>query len=881
MSADPLRNATSIVTSGDITSGRGMFGMTTSIADTAATPILQTPGTFYSNYYSHYGVSLSQNGEFILDQIGTSGLSVGYTMCIDCTTGPGQLTVRAFDLTIIAIMVAGDKLFLTAQGATSNWRSSFAVPQGQNNYLLVYNGSYPRVQTLPIQKELSINGSQEYGIKCLTSFDFSEPLFWTAVAQTNANRIVSLANSNTLINTTALTGVANHVTLASDTCGIILTDSSLSSIVSSKSCNATPTLGSASTVIASAGSTSTTATGLSAVVTSNNATISHNGTGSSTVIGSSNSSLTTTTGNNLIADSVNTSINGPTSTISAITSTDCTITTSATARSSIIACNNSTFDFDGVSLSSHIANIGLTISEIRNSSATVFIGTNSCGTSNTGGTSTSPFLCSFVIGSISSALNLFVGTNDSTIASGIIASSSCIMNTGITATTASLISASTEQSGIRGAMGSHITASRTCSINTGTNCFTAADSGVAQTGTIITSVISSDTVSVTGDNSNTFNSITGFSNPAAGRTILSSHNPTFVSASDLRYCVMGGYNTMNWSIDSKTGNYYGAGIFNAGTPLPGLAEMYENLVDGKLPYGRLLQIEDGKVRLATNGEVGFMVSRPYETAAFVGGNPYYDWPKKFLTDEFGLPIYKDYTIDEYKVLLSQLGQTDDEIKSLTDGQEGSIRYKVLNPDFDLAKVYIPRSNREDQWTTCEKSGIVVVEYKGSLSIGDCVVSTGEGIAKQSIRKTNIKVIEVIDERFAKVDIENVLTNDYVDIAGSAVSDVSKTSSYSVGLPTDVVIRSLSFADDTLKLAKPTKLKLNIDVVGDMSLATDLLVCLKSDSATLWFDTVYARSSGAYKVKSTLKAIVPAGDYKINFVTSKTLPTKYTGCVKLY
>lgn len=880
MSADPLHNTTSIVTSGDITSGRGMFGMTTSIADTAATPILQAPGTFYSNYYSHYGVSLSQNGEFILDQIGTSGLSVGYTMCIDCTTGPGQLTVRAFDLTIIAVMVAGDKLFLTAQGATSNWRSSFAVPQGQNNYLLVYNGSYPRVQTLPIQKELSIDGSQRYGIKCLTSFDFSEPAFWTAVAQTNLNRIVSLANSNTLINTTGLTGIANHVTLASDTCGTILTDSSLSSIMSSKSCNMTPTLGSASTVIASAGSTSTTATGLSAVVTSNNATISHNGTGSSTVIGSSNSSLTTTTGNNFIADSVNTSINGPTSTISAITSTDCTITSSATARSSIIACNNSTFDFDGISLSSSIANIGLDVKELRNSAGTVFIGTNSSGIGDNGGTSTSPFLYSFLIGTVSSTMTLFPATTTGTIASGVLASTNSNISTGSVITSASVVSACNNSS-VRGTSHSHITASETCTINTGNACIVAASSGATQTNAIITSVISSDTTSVVGNGDNTFSSVNGYSNTAAGRTILSSHNPTFVSASDLRYCVMGGYNTMNWSIDSKTGNYYGAGIFNAGTPLPGLAEMYENIVDGKLPYGRLLQIEDGKVRLATNGEVGFMISRPYETAAFVGGNPYYDWPKKFLTDEFGLPIYKDYTIDEYKVLLSQLGQTDDEIKSLTDNQEGPIRYKVLNPDFDLAKVYIPRSNREDQWTTCEKSGIVVIEYKGSLSIGDCVVSAGDGVAKQSIRKTNIKVIEVIDERFAKVDIENVLTNDYVDVAGSAVSDVSKTSSYSVGLPADVAIRSLSFADDTLKLAKPTKLKLNIDVVGDMSLATDLLVCLKSDSITLWFDTVYARSSGAYKVKSTLKAIVPTGDYKINFVTSKSLPTKYTGCVKLY
>ena len=888
MSANPSRNTTSIATSGDITSGRGMFGMTTTVADTSLTPILQTPGAFYSDYYAHYMVSLSQNGEFRLAQIGPAGVSVGYTMCINCTTGPGQLTVRAFDSTVIAVMVAGDKLLLTATGSTSSWRSSFAVPQGQNNYLLVYNGNYPRVQTLPVQKEISIDGSQQYGIKCLTSFDFDEPAFWTAVAQTNANRIVSLANTNSAINTTGLTSIANHVTIASDTCNAVLTDSSLSSIISSKTCDTAPILGGISSTIASAGCSSSNASGLSIVLTSNDAKIDHNGNGSSTIIGSTSSQITNANGNNLIVGSVKTFIDGPSSNISSLSSINCNIVSGSDAMASVINCEACDFKFTGASRMSFMSNISSSFTELRDSFGSTFISNNSIGVSDSGGSSTHPFDYSFALGTVGCALNIFPGS-ENVVASGMIASTNSALYTYVNGSTASLISAS-DGSLFVGSTNCHVTASSASSFQDGVKCFIAAGDNnqfydratmsviagsdvSAQTSTIISSIISSDNISMKGDGNNVYNSGTGYPNIRAGVTILSSHliNPS--SAGDLRYCVIGGYNDTTWSIDSKTGNYYGLGIFNAGTPLPGLAELYENLIDGKLPYGRLLQIEDGKVRLAANGEVGFMISRPYETAAFVGGNPYYDWPKKFLTDEFGLPMYKDYTQDEYKALLDKLGQTDTKIS------EGPIRYKVLNPDYDPTKAYVPRSNREDQWTTCEKSGIVVVEYKGSLSIGDCIVSAGEGIAKQSVRKTNIKVIDIINEQFAKVDIENILCNDYIDIDGSTVV-VPAGGSYATGLPTDVAIRSLSFTDDTLKLAKPTNLKMTIDFTGDMTLATDLLVCLRSDQP-LWFDTVYARTSGAYKVKSTLKATVPAGEYKINFVTSKTLPAKYTGYVKLY
>jgi hypothetical protein len=972
-----------------------MFGMTTTVVDTAAGPILQTPGAFYSNYYSHYLISVSVNGEFDLAAIG-AGVSIGYTTVIDCTTGVGQLTVKAADTSVIAVLLAGDKLFLTATAATSSWKSSFAVPQGQNNLLLVYSGTYPRVQLLPVQKEISINGSSQYGVKFLTSFDSTEPAFWTAVAQTNLNRIGSLGNNNSVINTTGLTGAAVHTTISSNACNTTLTGISYSSVLASNTCTNNPSLSCTSLIAASNGSSATTAgagtsaviasdgssatnptgsvaivgsrtatisntTGVSSIIGSNTCVATQTGAGVSSIIGSrsanvnsnttgvvgidsstttvnvtnttgiagishsSGTTLTNTSGVTMVEGSITcNAVSSGTCTAAIVGSQTSTVTTTGTGANSVISSTGSSvtspngimtvigcvntsltcnaqpaimasiastgcnFTSENLSIAAFIANVAASVSGIRGSPGLTLMGTNACLIIDFGaGTVTTPFSYSSMHSCISCTFISQVGATGKFTSSGVYASTSCnFINTGATVSADNFIGSS-NNGNVVGSSQSTITSSTTGSIQNSTTshvtagdnnqCFTSVASLIGasnigtHTSTIISSIISSDNASLTGDGINTFNPATGYANSRAGITILSSHSPIIATASDIRYCVIGGYNAATWSIDSKTGNFYGLGVFNAGTPLPGLAEMYENQVVGVIPYGRLLQLADGKVRPSTNGESGFMISRPYETAAFVGGNPVYDWPKKYLTDEFGLAIYQDYTKDEYIAMLKILGKTDEEIAKM---EIGDVTHaKKLNPEYDPEQVYRPRSTRTDQWSTCEKSGIVVVEYSGSLSVGDYVVSAGEGIAKQANRKTNIKVIEIVDSSFAKVDIENAQYGEYVALGGSVAGFAS--------LPAGISVRGVSFGDSSITLSETSKLKLIVEVGGDMMLATDLLVNLSDGTNTYWFSTTYARTSGSYKICSTLKSAIPAGEYRINFVTSKTPPTAYTGSLKLY
>ena len=909
MSANPVRNVISF-SSGDITSGRNMLGLTTRVVDASAGPILQTPGTFYSDYFTNYLVSVTGSGFFDLAQIGT-GVSVGYTMCINCTTGAGQLTVRAFDTSVVAVMVAGDKIFLTASASTSTWRVSYAVPSGSNNLLLVYNGTNPRADTLPIQKEISIDGSFQYGVKCLTSFDFNEPAFWTNVAQTNENRIVSLANTGSIINTIGLVAAACHLTAASSACTTNLSNLSYTSTLASVSCTTNPSAQGKSLFGASSNSAIViTGDGGSSILGSNICTSNNtsgntfiaasansnagNTTGKSVIIGSESSDVTTNgNGSNVIIGSTGSTSVGPTSITSIISSQNCSTTSTLGAVASVIASRNCDLVLEDASIITAISSNSLTVNGIYGSDGLSFISTNNQFTLSQTGVVVNPFpYCSSISCNQSIMVSQPTTTSNTSYSSTLCCSACNIVNVGNNPSAYNAIIGCSSSSVIGSINSTQLSGNATavqdssyCNISSSDNsqCTTSArytnlgaTFGTVYEGTIISSSLSSDTVTVTGNGSTSFNAITGYANTRAGVTILSSHSINPVSAGDLRYCVIGGFNTPTWSIDSKTGNYYGQGVFNAGTPLPGIAEMYENLVVGVIPYGRLLQLEDGKVRLATNGESGFVISRPHSTAAFIGGNPMFDWPKKYITDEFGLPVYQDYTKDEYVAILKSQGKTDGEIESMELGD--IVRDKKLNPAFDPKQLYVPRSDRADEWTTCEKSGIVVVEYVGQLSVGDYVVSASNGFAKQATRKTNIKVL-AIDGLFAKVDIENASYGEYVSLAGS-IPNTGVTSN-ATGLPADVVIKSLSFTDNNVVLARDTKLKLVIEVTGDMMTATDLLVNLSNGVNIYWFGTSYARTSGGYRINSVIKSVIPAGSYKINFVTTKTQPSNFTGSLKLY
>lgn len=744
MSADPLRNQSSISLRGDINCGFGQLGLTTQTIDTSVGVINHVPGSQYSGYYSHYLVNISagNNADFILAPIG-SGVSVGYTMQIDCLNNAvttNSLTIRSSDNVIVGRLWSGGKLFLTAVTSANTWSAVYGVPTGSDNLLIVYDGPYPRVGLLPIQKEISVNPSNEYGIKSIQSYDATDAsnLPPGAISITNTNKVVVMGSSGVScpsLNT--LTDVDSCASIVG--CRQIVFDPEANTdfVVGAVACYAAlPNTGFINILDLSRGLFMGGCQECSLVQTSAAGSIITN----SGILWSENCVIDGTTNGAVMRR------------LGIASSTSCNIL-GTSDNSNIIGCN-----LVDISDTAYGVAIASTESDINGANSRV-----------------SALYSSSLVTSTDNRQSSIISSYQSTVSSA---------------------------------------------------------SQVA--------LIASDDVTLTGNGVYTYGA-NGGDNSRSGVSVISSHGiASITSANDLRYCVIGGYNGVTWSVDSKTGTYYGS-VYNNSQPLPGFAEMFENL-SGEIPHGRLLQLENGKVRLARNGETGFMISRPYESAAFVAGNPYHDWHKKYLVDHFG------QTITE------------------TDPETG-IMTKKLNPEYDPTKQYVPRSQRPE-WTTCEKLGIVVVEYTGKISVGDYLISAADGVAKRSARKSNIRVLELLDGvSYAKVDLANQQLPDYVD------EKVSITSGIVTSLPTDISIRDITFAGDTISIASESRIKISVNLVGDFLLASDVFVSLVGKSNSYDLLTSYSKAKSVYTISMIYRGVVQPDVYKLVFSTSKTLPAE--------
>ena len=766
MSANPRRNTFSYRAQGDINCGRGQLGMTTRPQSTTTAVINQTPGSIYSDYYSRYliNIAIGFSADFVLAPIAlNTGIALGYSACISClsTGSPNtsdSLTIKSSSGTIIGRLWSGGKAFLTAVSVPDIWNVTYAVPEGLDNRLIVYTGTYPEVRTLPIQKEFYFDGAYQYGIKCIQSFDVDYPAD-NLVNYDNLNRIVFEGCTNfTTDGIPDLRYPAINLYAACNNVYYKVNNESITAMIScygdSRILNINDSKG-----VFYAGC--------------NNAVLDYN---------KGEKNVNTCGAIHSEAVSVDASAGG-----------------AIMSNCSIIGSNSATFAFNS------------TTDDI---STSVIIGCR-----NVRSTSGSE-------NSLASSLETYnILSNRTT------------------------ISASES---------SYINGSRMIGIS---NSY---QSNISQS--ILSSMISCDTCQNTIDGDGIFDHDgTAFVNNRAGITILSSASiPPIVTGSDIRYCVIGGYKEPTWSIDSKTGNFYGLGRFNSGVALPGFAEMYKNAGGIVIPYGRLLRIEDDKIRLATNGEYGFMISRPFENTAFVAGCPEFEWPHKYELDTFGFPIMQEYTRDEYINVLTTIGYSADEISAMNIPDVGT--YKKYNLSYNIRNVYMPRSVRRDEWTTCEKMGIVIAEYSGTISAGDYLISGADGIAKLATHKTNIKVLNIIDAQYAKVDIANQYMSDYVDETVNIVGGIA------TGLPVNISIRNILFSDNNIQISNAIKCKIVVSLVGDALLRDDLRVQLVGTN-TYEFEISYSRLVASYTIEGKYSGIIQPDAYTLTFITASILPAQ--------
>ena len=186
----------------------------------------------------------------------------------------------------------------------------------------------------------------------------------------------------------------------------------------------------------------------------------------------------------------------------------------------------------------------------------------------------------------------------------------------------------------------------------------------------------------------------------------------------------------------------------AGTVSPSGADYaeYFEWADGNTEsedrIGCLVALEGNKIKKANStDEILGIISGSQSVA---GDSAEMNWCNKYLKDEFDRIIYDE------KIVHHDAIYDKDNVK-VRDEYDETVRIPKINPDYNSELEYVPRSKRKE-WGAVGLLGKIKVRYTGELSVGDYITAQN-GIAIKSETKTNLRVLEIINDHIARILIK--------------------------------------------------------------------------------------------------------------------------------
>ena len=186
----------------------------------------------------------------------------------------------------------------------------------------------------------------------------------------------------------------------------------------------------------------------------------------------------------------------------------------------------------------------------------------------------------------------------------------------------------------------------------------------------------------------------------------------------------------------------------AGTVSPSGADYaeYFEWADGNTEsedrIGYLVALDGNKIKKAnTTDEILGIISGSQSVA---GDSAEMNWCNKYLKDEFDRIIYDEKTVHHDAIY-------DKDNVKVRDEYDETVRIPKLNPDYNSELKYVPRSKRKE-WGAVGLLGKIKVRYTGELSVGDYITAQN-GIAIKSETKTNLRVLEIINDHIARILIK--------------------------------------------------------------------------------------------------------------------------------
>ena len=197
-----------------------------------------------------------------------------------------------------------------------------------------------------------------------------------------------------------------------------------------------------------------------------------------------------------------------------------------------------------------------------------------------------------------------------------------------------------------------------------------------------------------------------------------------------------------------SGACYGAGAWNSsGADYAELFEWLDGNPGKEDRVGRFVTLDGDRIRLAAPGDdyiLGIVSGNPS-----VVGDVYDDqWAGMFVLDVYGRPVYE---WRDFPAETMELPDENGEMKTVEIIPARREWVQKLNPDYDPAQTYIPRTQRSE-WAAVGLLGKLVVLDDGTCQPNGWATVGEGGIATASTERTRYRVMARLDESHVRVMI---------------------------------------------------------------------------------------------------------------------------------
>lgn len=125
-----------------------------------------------------------------------------------------------------------------------------------------------------------------------------------------------------------------------------------------------------------------------------------------------------------------------------------------------------------------------------------------------------------------------------------------------------------------------------------------------------------------------------------------------------------------------------------------------------------------------------------------------EWNRKYLTDIFGRPIMEDVEVPDVVETFPDPEDPENTITRVVIPAHTERRQK-LNPAYDPAQPYVPRSERPE-WDAVGMLGKLVAVDDGTCQVNGWAKAGAGGAATASEEQTRFRVMERLDESHVRI-----------------------------------------------------------------------------------------------------------------------------------